>query len=186
MKRRKKRYKFEKQFEKMSPYWERNRILKSLGFDSYKDYRDSELWKKEIRPKAIQKDKGMCCKCGKNDRDDSMQIHHTKYTEDNLSGKSLDGMVCVCASCHYRAEFTRKGKKKSLAQANAYLSRPFKNKRKKPAKKISGKDGSYWATLKDRQKGTLILSKKKHWEDRVEQARINREERLKRGESDSQ
>ena len=171
------------QFEKTTAYWERDRLLKSLGFDSYRDYLNSGLWKKEIRPKVMQRDKGMCCKCGKNDRDDSMCVHHTKYTEDNLSGKSLDNMVCVCAGCHYRAEFTRKGKKKSLAQANAYLLKPFKNKRKKPAKKIKGKDDSYWNTLCKRQRGALQRAKKKY---RDEQARINREERLKRWESDSQ
>jgi hypothetical protein len=183
MKHHKKSYKFEKQFEKMSPYWKRDRILKSLGFDSYQDYCDSELWKKEIRPKVIRRDKGMCCKCGKNDRHDSIQIHHTEYTKDNLSGKSLDGMVCACAGCHYRAEFTSKDKKRSLAQANAYLRKPFKHKIKKPPKKIKGKDNSYWNTLRKRQEGTL---RKSSYLDRIEQARINREERLKRWESDSQ
>ena len=131
----------------------------------------------------MQRDKGMCCKCGKNDRDDSMQVHHTAYTEDNLSGKSLDNMVCVCAGCHYRAEFTSKGKKKSLAQANAYLLKPFKNKRKRPAKKLKGKDDSYWKTLYKRQEGTM---RRASYLDRIERARINREERLKRWESDSQ
>ena len=185
MKRHKKRYKFEKQFEKMSPYWERDKILKSLGFNSYQDYRDSELWKKEIRPKVIRRDKGVCCKCGKNDRDTAIHIHHTVYTKDNLSGKSLDGMVCACAGCHHRAEFTSKSKKKSLAQANAYLSEPFKNKRKNPPKKIKGKDDSYWKTLYKRQEGSINRARYFNYVDRVEQARINREERLKRWEGDS-
>ena len=97
----------------MCGYKYRDILLKELGFQNYKYYLSSELWRNDIRPRVI-------------DEYNDLEIHHLEYSKHNLLGKSLDGMIVLCRKCHKRAEFTRAiggGKhKRSLREANEYIT----------------------------------------------------------------
>lgn len=98
-------------------------ILRRLGYRSYKDYLSSSLWI-SIRSKFLSIHT-VCACCDK----PANTVHHRNYTEDTLTGKSLQALIALCKGCHYRIEFTN-GKKLSLAQANKKLkARIYKKKR---------------------------------------------------------
>ena len=96
------------------------------GFTSYKEYLNSPLWK-EIRRKALQKRKHVCCGCGNR----ASQIHHSSYKEDVMldEGRYL---YALCSDCHKYIEFNN-GKKNSLEEANRKLLDLIKQR---PAKYI--------------------------------------------------
>lgn len=100
----------------MWDYAARNRILKRLGFSCYEEYRESKLWC-GIRERVLDKYKHQCVCCGAK----ATQVHHAKYTEDNLSGKRLVNMVAICRGCHERAELRKDGSKASLDEANQHI-----------------------------------------------------------------
>lgn len=76
-------------------YLERWKIVRSLGFQDYKDYLQSELWS-SIRRKVLRKASGKCSMC----EGRANQVHHRKYTKKNLSGDSMDGLLASCEECH--------------------------------------------------------------------------------------
>lgn len=115
------------------PYKNRDMILEDLGYDDYRDYLKSDLWA-EIRDQILKDSKYTCICCG----DDwhyktlVMQVHHMVYTKENLSGESIYGLVAICRSCHVKAEFKprrkrkgrkekRSGGKRGLEKANGYV-----------------------------------------------------------------
>ena len=98
-----------------SRYDRRNAILLEMGFASYAEYLESELWRKIRR--TVLCDGNACLVCGK----PANQVHHTKYTLANLSGESLEGMVPICRDCHQTIEFNGKNQKLSLHHANQKL-----------------------------------------------------------------
>lgn len=69
-------------------------IVEKLGFSGYKQYLKSKLWM-EIRIRVLD-EKGGVCRCGRL----ATEVHHEKYTQDNLSGLSLDYMHPICKACH--------------------------------------------------------------------------------------
>lgn len=97
-------------------YRQRNNILRRLGYPSYQDYLASPLWQ-DIRSRVFGRDKHLCCCCRKR----ATSVHHAKYTEENLTGKTLDGLTSICVPCHRAIEFKTNGKKrltsKKVAQA---------------------------------------------------------------------
>lgn len=101
----------------MSAYTERNKILRKMGFNNYKHYLKSPLWK-SIRDKQINS-KPRCYCCGKT----ATQVHHTKYTADILLGTKLqeNDIVSICSKCHYKSEFTKIDKKRSMNVANGIV-----------------------------------------------------------------
>tara|TARA_R110000823_G_scaffold315193_1_gene446092 strand:- start:2224 stop:2580 length:357 start_codon:yes stop_codon:yes gene_type:complete len=108
----------------MCGYKYRDILLKELGFQNYKYYLSSELWRNDIRPRVIDEYNEECMICEEKCND--LEIHHLEYSKHNLLGKSLDGMIVLCRKCHKRAEFTRAiggGKhKRSLREANEYIT----------------------------------------------------------------
>jgi hypothetical protein len=96
-------------------YDRRNAILREMGFASYKAYLASELWRKIRR--TVLCDGNACLVCGKQ----ATQVHHTNYTLANLTGESLEFMVPVCRDCHEAIEFSDRGRKRTLKQANQKL-----------------------------------------------------------------
>ena len=103
-------------------YYLRDQTLEWLGFDSYKQYLRSSLWK-DIRSRLIKDEDNECVACcTKSLKSSQVQIHHYHYDELNLSGKSLDGLLVLCKSCHGKIEFFGKGMKRTLATANGVLS----------------------------------------------------------------
>lgn len=101
-------------------------VLKSLGFESYKDYLASPLWR-SIRAKKLRIS-GKCYFC----RSRASQVHHVHYTRRNLSGKSLKGLHSLCGHCHHEIEFEG-DRKRTLGQAQAkfYEMRRDRKKEKK-------------------------------------------------------
>ena len=99
----------------MKAYERRNRLLKSLGFKSYQDYLNSDLWRK-IRASRLSKHPE-CYACPRK----ATQVHHKRYTLAVMLGHEPQGLVAVCGGCHYRAEFTQDGDKRDLRQANKSL-----------------------------------------------------------------
>ncbi len=98
-------------------YLDRNTIIKSLGFASYKKYLQSALWK-SIRIVVLTKHK----KCKVCLVADSIQVHHKVYSLGNLNGSSLAGLIAICRSCHRKIEF-RGRTKLSPSQANKKMVR---------------------------------------------------------------
>ena len=47
-------------------------------------------------------------------------MHHKKYTESNLLGENLNGLVAINHACHYSIEFFKE-RKCSLSEANSKL-----------------------------------------------------------------
>ena len=100
---------------------QRDYVLKLYGFASYKCYLQSELWS-SIRAKAMREMK-CCCGCGAR----PTQVHHKSYTEANLLGHDLRGLVGLNGHCHHGIEFDG-DRKTSLGQANGWLrKRQFDN-----------------------------------------------------------
>lgn len=97
-------------------YRERNRVLRSIGFDSYSAYLRSDLWR-DIRARVLERTPE-CYSCGRK----ATQAHHTAYRKKDLEGRDLRRILAVCASCHRRAEFRRVDSTKlNTAQATAKL-----------------------------------------------------------------
>lgn len=105
------------------PYQERDAILRSLGFGSYKEYLRSMLWQ-VIRQRVLAASPA-CYGCG----NPAKQVHHTRYTVDVLAGHDDSTLRSVCGGCHKTAEFWF-GRKQHLTVANDNL----KKKRKRQIK----------------------------------------------------
>mgnify|MGYP003647974523 CR=1 FL=1 len=114
-------------------YTKRNRILKELGYASYRAYLQSPLWKR-IRTDVMDVCGRKCEMCGKKAR----QVHHDWYSVQNLKGDTLDGMMGTCGECHKGVEFHRDGTKASPGSVRGHVrsrqGQPSK-KRKKATKR---------------------------------------------------
>ena len=104
------------QKKRETAYQIRNRILREIGFDSYAEYLKHPIWK-IIREKVMESCDGRCFCCG----EIATQVHHSKYTRSNLTGKDLSGLLAVCSHCHVSAEFAIGGSKQPLQVANKQL-----------------------------------------------------------------
>lgn len=101
----------------MNPYKRRDAVLKSLGFQSYQAYLQSDLWV-GIRKRAMDAVNGKCRLCGK----DGSQVHHTEYSLATLRGDTIKTMVVLCAGCHHFIEFHPDGRKTRRYIANRKLN----------------------------------------------------------------
>lgn len=95
-------------------YGRRKKILKKLGFSAYREYLQSDLWQ-EINEKMFYYygERCFCCK-----RRNHLAIHHEKYTEENMSSKSLEHLFLLCRKCHYITEFKGYNKRKFPLKIN--------------------------------------------------------------------
>ena len=96
-------------------YIERNKILKEMGFGSYKEYLQSDLWRK-IRYEHLRKYPNCEC-CGKL----ASQVHHRVYNK-AIFLKWNPTLLSVCRDCHEAGEF-RDGEKVSMKVANERLKK---------------------------------------------------------------
>lgn len=108
---------------KKSAYTLRDEALETMGYYCYQDYLESSDWKR-IR-KQVLKD-ATCVGCGNS----PTQVHHEKYTLQNLAGTTLDGMKPICRSCHEHIEFGNRKAKVSLKQANFRLNKLIRTRKK--------------------------------------------------------
>lgn len=107
-------------------YTQRNALLPQLGFPTYADYLNSELWA-EIRDAILDRDKRYCKMCGRR----AFVVHHIDYAETMLLGESLDSLVSLCHSCHQDIEFTKEGRKRTLLQAMGFYHKRLKKQSSK-------------------------------------------------------
>ncbi len=100
-------------------YAQRNELIRvELGFESYQEYLESDLWA-SIRARAMKRyGKG---RRGKRRRCwvclspwVATQVHHVVYTRNNLKGFTVTNLKPVCDLCHGTAEFL--GSKKLSAE----------------------------------------------------------------------
>jgi hypothetical protein len=91
-----------------STYRERDKDLLDLGFPSYPDYLDSELWK-IIRKVVFQRDNYQCQidGCSKRGR---IEAHHVTYSRATLLGVNPGGIVTLCRYHHRLVEYSGKRK----------------------------------------------------------------------------
>lgn len=100
-------------------YAGRNLILESMGFNTYREYLDSELWAR-IRRKVYSIKGRDCFLCGSA----ATALHHNRYHISDLKGKTIKHIHPICRKCHERIEF-KKGEKVSLKKAK----KAFESKR---------------------------------------------------------
>lgn len=93
-------------------YASRNRILKTLGYTSYRNYLNGAVWK-SIRKRVFASIGRDCVIC----RHKATALHHSRYHADDLTGKTLEFIFPICSLCHTDVEFSDGGRKKSMAQA---------------------------------------------------------------------
>ena len=105
----------------------RDRRLKAIGFNSYKEYLKSDLWK-SIRENVFDVKGKMCA--AKDCTAPATQIHHTRYKMEELGGRNLRHLHPLCRDCHYKIEFD--GKKKSGRRRTLYKSKKYRLFDKKP------------------------------------------------------
>lgn len=105
-------------------YAARDALLIKLGYPHYAAYLKSPLWV-SIRRRAYAAN-GNTCHCGK----PADQLHHLSYSRLTLLGERLDLVRPICEGCHYKVEFTRRGNKRTLRQAQGAYKRLSKRPRK--------------------------------------------------------
>lgn len=98
-------------------YRERDAALRTLGFESYTQYLESDLWK-SIRRRVIERDKGRCRLCN----GQAVQVHHRSYRIETLRGQDLQPLAAICCGCHMHIERKLDGSKRSCRE----VSRLFK------------------------------------------------------------
>ncbi len=101
-------------------YSSRNATLLRLGFATYKEYLQSDLWK-EVRKRVYTTKGSACYLCSK----PATELHHNRYHKNDLIGKKLKFINPICRQCHEGIEF-QDGRKATLKQA----ARTFKKIRK--------------------------------------------------------
>lgn len=93
-------------------YLSRLVALRSLGFRSYGEYLNSDLWR-TIRTKVLRVKGRLCFMCGK----PATSVHHNRYHRNDLIGANLSFLFPVCDDCHKHVEFSRHGKKVDVGTA---------------------------------------------------------------------
>lgn len=93
-------------------YGDRNELLKTMGYDSYKAYLNSPLWA-DIRKRAYYVHGSLCRLCDA----PATVIHHIGYGKSVLEGRTLHQLAPLCVGCHAKVEFRKGQRKRSMAEA---------------------------------------------------------------------
>lgn len=99
-------------------YKSRNMWLKLLGFDSYREYLASPLWK-ETRKRVYEAKGDRCYLCDA----PATELHHNRYHRNDLQGKKLRFINPICRQCHEAIEFSDGGKQNVKQTARAFKKR---------------------------------------------------------------
>lgn len=92
----------------------RQKALRELGYETYKQYLGSPLWRR-LKQEALAAHPD-CWACG----NIATEVHHSKYTTQALLVG--DGLVSVCRSCHQRASVKRNGSVRTAREATERLN----------------------------------------------------------------
>lgn len=95
-------------------YQDRNELLKTLGFRSYKAYLASPEWAR-IRHRVLLRAKDQCEICRSAV---ATQVHHKQYDKETLLGKTLKHLIATCDDCHVLGEFGFFRNKLDLPECN--------------------------------------------------------------------
>ena len=79
----------------MGDFSNRDQLVREVGLPDYRTYLESELWGR-IRRRVLRQANSRCCCC----ENRATQVHHSRYTLENLAGTSLIGLHAICAECH--------------------------------------------------------------------------------------
>lgn len=94
-------------------YAARNRLIQELFGQTYAEYLQSALWER-IRQEVLRRFCNRCAVC----RDLASQVHHSRYTTENLLGKSYSHLSALCWRCHKAIERDNDGTKRSPKAVN--------------------------------------------------------------------
>lgn len=95
---------------------EQKKLLKELGYDSYRDYLSGIIWA-NIHDKVFEVKGKKCVICNR----DGTVIHHRCYTESVIRGTDIAPLEILCWDCHNRIEYDKYGNKLPLIQVNQKL-----------------------------------------------------------------
>jgi len=95
-------------------YTSRSKILEKLGFDSYSDYVESDMWKDVCE--SIMGEDTKCSVCG----EVATILHHDDYSIETLRGDKTEGLFPLCKTCHFCVEFRTKKKKRRRGKSKKY------------------------------------------------------------------
>jgi hypothetical protein len=102
-----------------------------MGFKSYGDYLNSDLWR-GIRARVLAQSRE-CYVCGEY----ANQAHHRSYRKPDLDGRDIRRISPICHSCHETVEFRKRDDEKlNPAQATAKM-RQMRILRKKRTGRLS-------------------------------------------------
>lgn len=104
------------QRDQPSGYRLRARSLATLGFSSYREYLQSNLWDR-IRSRVLRRDRFQCKSC----LAPATQVHHRHYAFDVMAGRNIGPLISLCRDCHKQIEF-HNGQKSKLGTANKILA----------------------------------------------------------------
>lgn len=85
---------------KGNQYLRRSVNLRKLGFETYSEYLQSDLWK-SIRQWVLKRDRYICRRC----KGRAWQVHHKKYVMKAMNGTNLGLLVSLCGDCHKFCEW---------------------------------------------------------------------------------
>ncbi len=94
-------------------YASRDAILNRMGFMTYKQYLESDMWR-SIRARVYDAKGRNCLTCG----NPATEVHHRRYHESDLRGLYLTYLMPICRACHEKVEFNG-DKKCTVKQAKA-------------------------------------------------------------------
>lgn len=98
----------------LNDYQARNGLVRKLFGKSYAEYLQSPIWER-IRNSVLQRFGHKCAVC----KGRANQVHHAKYTEDNLRGKNYKWLSAICDTCHKAIERDENGSKRPMSSVNA-------------------------------------------------------------------
>ena len=107
----------------LATYKRRDELLWHHGYDSYREYLQSEAWAR-IRRRILNR-AGWRCQI-KGCRDEATQVHHIDYTEANLIRGSDELLIAICRDHHRQIEIGAAGQKldpQTVGLVAGYLSR---------------------------------------------------------------
>lgn len=107
--------------------------LGRLGFSTYREYLQSDLWKR-IRARVMSREGGKCRVCGVK----ATQVHHKDYGDEVMAGEDLKRLVPLCGKHHDEIEWCE-GRKCKLYEANRRLRAIAQAVAPKAGKKRKGK-----------------------------------------------
>lgn len=110
-----------------------NKIVKTMGYENFDHYLDSDVFQSIIERVCETKTKCRLCK------HDAVCAHATKFTYGNLSGESTKHMVGLCQRCFDTVRFTKKGDTKApqsiISHLNQLITAKIKQRRSNREKK---------------------------------------------------